>query len=129
MKYGNDVKYICEIQGKAEIEEKFGELKIIDVVLADERKLHILERRGKQDYELIMNNLVNTLQLFDELYIDYPKSKFVVCYVKKIQNNKNCVVFVRLSFSYNNFANSIIIAIMMSEKKLKKLARKRNKIA
>ena len=35
MKYGNDVKYVCEIQGKAEIEEKSGEPKNIDVVLKE----------------------------------------------------------------------------------------------
>ena len=74
-KYNDDVSFICKIRGLDAIEKEYGKLKNHDVVLTEERKQHILERRGKKDFDFIMKNLNNTLKRYDYLVDDGERNR------------------------------------------------------
>lgn len=69
-RYHKDVHYICKLSGIKKIEKVYGKLKNYDVVLTDERKKHIIERRGKDSLS-ILANLVNVIENYD--YILHQK--------------------------------------------------------
>ena len=115
IKYNSDVNFICKIRGKKEIEAEFGKLKNYDVVLTNERKEHIFSRRGKKDYDIIMENLESTLKYYQELYCDSKGNRKGVCFIKPISSNKYCAIMVSLSLSEKNRANSNITGIVFNE--------------
>ncbi len=128
-KYNSDVSFICKIRGIYEIEKEYGKLKNHDVVLTDERKQHILLRRGKKDYEVIMKNLSKTLKDYDYVYDDSRGSSKGVCYVKKLSDKRYCAIMTSLSLKKENQANSNITGILFNNENYKRYAKNRKMIA
>lgn len=128
-KYNDDVSFVCKIEGVEEIEKEYGKLKNYDVVLTDERRQHILERRGQKDFEIIMKNLKRTIKDYDEIFDDSNKDKKGICYVKKIDEDKYCTIHISLSLKNEDYANSQITGIIRNQKKYEKLKNKRKLVA
>lgn len=78
-RYHKDVHYICKLSGIKKIEKVYGKLKNYDVVLTDERKKHIIERRGK-DARKVLDNLSKTIKEYDYVFIG---NSGCIKYVKK----------------------------------------------
>lgn len=124
-KYNDDVSFICKIRGLDAIEKEYGKLKNHDVVLTDERKQHILERRGKKDFDIIMKHMSATLKRYDYLVDDGERNKKGVIYIKKIANDRHCAIFVSLSLSNAKYANSNITGIVLNDRNVERyLSRK-----
>lgn len=105
---------------------KFGK-KIItdDVVLTDERKLHIYEDHIK-DYETIINNIdrivLNPTEVLEDL-----KNKNTLFLIGKLEkNNLNVVVKLNTTNSKEHPKNSVMTAWIIRNKNLRKL-REKNK--
>lgn len=105
---------------------KFGK-KIItdDVVLTDERKLHIYEDHIK-DYETIINNMdrivLNPTEVLEDL-----KNKNTLFLIGKLEkNNLNVVVKLNTTNSKEHPKNSVMTAWIIRNKNLRKL-REKNK--
>ncbi len=118
-KYNDDVSFVCKIEGVEEIEKEYGKLKNYDVVLTDERRQHILERRGQKDFEIIMKNLKRTIKDYDEIFDDSNKDKKGICYVKKLDEDKYCTIHISLSLKNEDYANSQITGIIRNQKNMK----------
>ena len=127
--YRDDVIFICKIRGKEAIEKEYGLLKNFDIVLTEERRKHILERRGPKDYALIMKYLKSVLIDFDELYDDSRGNKTGVCFVKEVEDGKKCVIYVALSFQSEEFANSQITGMLLNEYNFVRFVKGRKSIA
>ncbi len=124
-KYNYDVKYITKIKGKGPIEKEFGKLKNDDIVLTDERKEHIRERR-KDDFDYIINNMKNTIDDYDYLLKDDDKK---VLFIKKIDDDKHYNnLAILLSLDDETRANSILTGIRIRERTLKSLLKSRKVI-
>lgn len=126
--YNDDVEFICKIRGREAIEAEFGELKNDDIVLTNERKAHILKRRGKHDYELIMKYMEVTLKEYDAMYDDSDKTRQGICYIKKINELKYCGIMVSLSLQKETRANSNITSIIFNQENYERYTRKRKLI-
>lgn len=127
-KYNDDVKFICKIRGVYAIEQEYGKLKNYDVVLTDERKKHILDRRGKKDFDIIMKNMDNTLKNYDEIYDNSNRDRKGVCYVKRIDSNQYCAIMVGLSLKDEKLANSEITGMLWRERSYKQFKNKNKSI-
>lgn len=114
--YNDDVMFICKIRGVEAIEKEYGKLKNYDVVLTDERKNHILERRGKKDFDIIMKYLKITLLDYDYILDDSRRNKKGIIYIKCINDEYFCAIFVALSLNNSEYANSHITGIVMNSK-------------
>lgn len=120
--YNKDVEYITKIKGKDKLESEFGQLKNNDIVLTNERKKHIKERR-KDDFDFVINHLNETLEDYDYLLKD---EKDKVIFVKGIKDGKyynNLAVL--LSLNDETKANSIITGMKLNEKNFNRLLKKR----
>lgn len=126
--YNDDVMFICKIRGVEAIEKEYGKLKNYDVILTEERRKHILVRRGIHDYKIIMDNLKDTLVNYDEIYDDSRGNKKGVCYIKKLYDNKYCSIYISLSLISEEFANSNITGILLNQKRVLRLKNKRKLI-
>ena len=126
--YRDDVIFICKIRGKEVIEKEYGLLKNLDIVLTEERRKHILERRGPKDYALIMKYLKSVLIDYDELYDDYRGNKTGVCYIKYLKDNQFCAIMVSLSLEKESRANSNITGIIFSDDSYKRYVKNRKLI-
>lgn len=121
-KYSKDVTYITKIKGKGPIEKEFGKLANDDIVLTDERKEHIKERR-KEDFDFIINNIEQTIDDYDYLLKDDDKK---VIFIKKVIDTKyNNYLVIYLSLKDESKANSIITGIKMNDNRVEKLVNKR----
>ena len=119
--YNKDVKYITKIAGQEALEKEYGELKNRDVVLTDERKDHIIERRGK-DADFVLNHIKDTIKNYD--YILKSDEKRAI-FIKKIADTKyhdNLVVY--LSLDDESKANSIITGMKFNDKQVEKVKKK-----
>lgn len=119
-KYNDDVKYITKIKGKGPIEDEFGKLANDDIVLTDERKEHIKERR-KDDFDFVMNNIEKTINDYDYLLKDSDRT---VMFVKMIDEHYNNLAVI-LSLNDAEIANSIITGMKISDKNLKRFLKSR----
>lgn len=110
-KYHKDVHYICKLSGIKKIEKVYGKLKNHDVVLTDERRHHIIERRGK-DSEEILDNLANIINNYDYIF---ASENDCVKYLKVSKNNYSLVI--KLSLNSKNEGNSILSAMKLNTKR------------
>lgn len=121
-KYNEDVKYITKIKGKGPIEKEFGKLANDDIVLTDERKEHINERR-KDDFDFIMDNMEETINDYDYLLKDDDKKVMFIKLIKEDKHYNNLAVI--LSLEDETRANSILTGMRIREKTLKSLLKSR----
>lgn len=117
-RYHKDVHYICKLSGIKKIEKVYGKLKNYDVVLTDERKKHIIERRGK-DSLFILANLVNVIENYDHIL---ASENNCIKYIKMSEDNYALVI--KLSLDNINEANSILSAMKINTKRAIKYASK-----
>lgn len=96
-----------------------------DIVLTDERKLHILENH-KKDYEMIIKNIDRVVLAPREILEDL-KNKDTLFFIDKLENN-NLNVIVRLNTNNNKKhpQNSVMTAWIIRNSNLRKL-REKNK--
>lgn len=115
--YNKDVEYITKIKGKDKLENEFGQLKNDDVVLTEERKRHIKERR-KDDFDFVMDHLNETLEDYDYLLKDDKDKAIFIKSVKDGKHYNNLVVL--LSLNDETKANSILTGIKINDKNMKR---------
>ena len=113
-KYNKDVHYICKLSGIKRIEKEYGKLKNYDVVLTDERKKHILIRRGG-DADDVLSNLVKTIKDYD-LILDAGGE--CIRFIRMNEDNYSYVI--KLSLNNNKEGNSIITGIKIKTRKVNK---------
>ena len=118
-KYNKDVHYICKLSGIKRIEKEYGKLKNYDVVLTNERKEHILDRRRNDGVDILIN-LKSSIENYDYLL---DAGDFSIRYIK-VNETKNYAYIVKLSINNKNKANSVISGIIIDSKKIKKYIRK-----
>ena len=114
-RYHKDVHYICKLSGIKKIEKVYGKLKNYDVVLTDERKKHIIERRGK-DARKVLDNLSKTIKEYDYVFIG---NSGCIKYVKKI--NDIYLLVVKLSLQNSNKGNSILTGMIVDKRRINRL--------
>lgn len=98
-----------------------------DVVLTDERKLHIYEDHIK-DYETIINNIdrivLNPTEVLEDL-----KNKDTLFLIGKLEkNNLNVVVKLKTTNTREHPKNSVMTAWIIRDKNLRKLRGKNKTI-
>ena len=94
-----------------------------DVILTDERKLHIYKKHFL-DFDIILNNLYKAVMNPDEI-LDDLKNENTLMYIYKLQqHNLNVVVKLNTVNSNKDLKNSIMTAWLIREKNLKKVRRK-----
>ena len=97
-----------------------------EIVLTEERKLHIYEEH-KKDYQLIMKNIKNGVLNPNEVLKD-NKNKDTLFFISKIdKNNLNVVIKLNTTNSEEHPNNSIMTAWLIRDSNLKKL-REKNEI-
>lgn len=115
--------------GKLDIKKlgKYGEKIVTDeVILTDERKIHIYENHTI-DYEIIINNVNKTVLQPSEIIEDL-KHKDTLFFIGKLDKNSlNVIIKLNTVNSTEHPQNSIMTAWIIRNSNLKKL-RKRNKI-
>lgn len=117
MNYSRDVNYITKISGQKALEKEYGELKNRDVVLTDERKNHIIERRGK-DANFVIGNIKETINNYDYILKDDDKKAIFIKKIKDTDHHNHLVVY--LSLKDKSKANSVITGIKMNDSKVRK---------
>lgn len=122
-KYNDDVSFICKIRGVSEIEKEYGKLKNQDVVLTDERKKHIKDRRGV-DADDVNRHIGDTIKQYDYIIVGGKNS---VRYIKSFSDTENYNVIIILSLNDSKYANSITTGMKISDKRLERYL-KSNKI-
>ncbi len=97
-----------------------------EIVLTEERKLHIYEEH-KKDYRLIMKNIKNGVLNPNEVLKD-NKNKDTLFFISKIdKNNLNVVIKLNTTNNEEHPNNSIMTAWLIRDSNLKKL-REKNEI-
>ncbi|MCI8620732.1 MAG: hypothetical protein HFJ50_02720 [Clostridia bacterium] len=97
-----------------------------EIVLTEERKLHIYEEH-KKDYQLIMENIKNGVLNPNEVLKD-NKNKDTLFFISKIdKNNLNVVIKLNTTNNEEHPNNSIMTAWLIRDSNLKKL-REKNEI-
>ena len=96
-----------------------------DVILTNERKLHILNKH-KNDYHIIINNINDTVLNPQEVLEDYKNvdTLFFLSYLKN--NNLNVVVKLNTINNKKHPQNSVMTAWIIRKRNLIKL-REKNK--
>lgn len=98
-----------------------------EVILTNERYFHIIERH-EEDFIIFSNILFQIIIEPDYVLEDY-KNKYTIMLIKKVDDNNNVNVIIRLAivedFIHNK--NSIMTMYRIREKNLKKLMEK-NKV-
>ena len=107
------------------LEKEFGKLSTDEIVLTEERELHI-KNRHPQDYEFFSEIGESALKEPDIVIKDTDNSETVFM-VKKIENsNLNVVVKLVLAGEKDGYKNSVMTAYRLREKNLEKLIKKHN---
>ena len=98
-----------------------------DVVLTDERKLHIFEDH-KKDYEKIINN-IDRVVLNPKEVLEDSKNKDTIFLIDKLErSNLNVVVRLNTTNSIEHPKNSVMTAWIIRDSNLKKLREKHKTI-
>lgn len=105
--------------------EKLGKYKLVteEVVLTNERKIHILEDHRK-DYQIIMNNIKRVVLNPREILEDIKNNDTLFFIDKLEKNNLNVVVKLNTTNNKRHPKNSIMTAWIIRDKNLKKLQQK-----
>ena len=94
-----------------------------DVILTDERKLHIYKNHNK-DYDVILNNLSKVVLNPSEILEDL-KNKDTLFFIDKLgKNNLNVVIKLNTTNNKKYPRNSIMTAWIIRNKNLRKLVEK-----
>lgn len=119
MKY----RLIGRLNSKEYIEKEFGELNTDEVIVMDERLIHI-QNRHLEDFELFEKYIKDVICFPDYIIKDH-KNENTVFMIKKIEDtNLNAVVKVNVDKHISTYKNSIITFYRMREKNLQKLLKK-----
>lgn len=119
-----ELHYIGKID-KDKIGEYSKKITTDDVILTDERKLHIFEDHEK-DYETIINN-IDRVVLNPKEVLEDCKNKDTLFLIDKLEkNNLNVVVKLNTTNNKEHPQNSVMTAWIIRDKNLRKL-RERNK--
>ena len=98
-----------------------------DVVLTDERTLHIFEDH-KKDYEKIINN-IDRVVLNPKEVLEDSKNKDTIFLIDKLErSNLNVVVKLNTTNSIEHPKNSVMTAWIIRDRNLKKLREKHKTI-
>ena len=120
-----ELHYIGKID-KTKLGEYGRKIVTDDVVLTDERKLHILEDHEK-DYETIINN-IDRVVLNPREVLEDSKNKDTLFLIDKLEkHNLNVVVRLNTTNNKKHPQNSVMTAWIIRDKNLRKL-REKNKI-
>ena len=123
-KEGKELHYIGKID-KNKIGEYSKKITTDDVILTDERKLHIFEDHEK-DYETIINN-IDRVVLNPKEVLEDCKNKDTLFLIDRLEkNNLNVVVKLNTTNNKEHPQNSVMTAWIIRDKNLRKL-RERNK--
>lgn len=96
-----------------------------DVILTDERRLHIFEKH-KKDYKIIINN-INKAVLNPKEVLEDCKNKNTLFFIKKLKNNNlNVIIKLNTTNDKEHPQNSIMTAWIIRDSNLKKI-REKNK--
>lgn len=117
------LQYIGKLD-KSKIGEYSKRIATDDVVLTDERKLHILEDHRKY-YETIINN-IDRVVLNQKEVLENVKNENTLFLINKLEkNNLNVVVKLNTTNSEEYPQNSVMTAWTIRDKNLKKLREKK----
>lgn len=116
--------YIGKID-KNKIGEYSNKIITDDIVLTDERKLHIYEKHTR-DFDTIMNN-IDRVAINPSEVLEDTKNKDTLFLIDKLdKNNLNVVVKLNTTNNRNHPKNSIMTAWIVRNRNLRKL-REKNK--
>lgn len=117
------VTFVGEISNQKLLELEFGTLATADVVLTDEREVHIVERHPA-DYALFCNHMRTVISEPDMILKD-AKNENTVFYIRQVENT-GLNVIIKLSLAENNDGrkNSIMTAYQIGQSSLKRLKKK-----
>ena len=98
-----------------------------EVILTNERYLHIIEGH-KEDF-MIYSNMLSQIIIEPNYILEDYKNQYTVMVIKKVENNNNINVIIRLAIEEDLIHNKNYIMAMyrIREKNLKKLMEK-NKV-
>lgn len=98
-----------------------------EVILTNERYLHIIEGH-KEDF-MIYSNMLSQIIIEPNYILEDYKNQYTVVVIKKVENNNNINVIIRLAIEEDliHNKNSIMTMYRIREKNLKKLMEK-NKV-
>lgn len=98
-----------------------------EVILTNERYLHIIEGH-KEDF-MIYSNMLSQIIIEPNYILEDYKNQYTVMVIKKVENNNNINVIIRLAIEEDliHNKNSIMTMYRVREKNLKKLMEK-NKV-
>jgi hypothetical protein len=113
-----EFQYICKLNTEY-LEDEFGKLSTNELILTDERDIHIKQRHEK-DYKIFHQCVTDIIEIPDLILKD-SKNKNTVFYIKYIEEtNINIVVRLSLETDNDTYKNSIITAYRLGEKTLKR---------
>ena len=121
---GNSVHYVGKID-RIKIGEYAKRIVTDNVILTNERKIHILEEH-RNDYEIIIKNIDRVILNPNEVLVD-SKNEDTLFFIDNLERN-NLIVVVKLNTTNNKDhpQNSVMTAWIVRDRNLKKL-RERNK--
>lgn len=125
---GGDVEFLCDLQAayKGHLEREFGELNTDEVVLTEERDVHIREHHP-QDYELFGRYRIQTIMEPDLILRD-NKNEDTVFMIRHLEStNLNVVLRLSVSAEDRERKNSIMTFFRIRNSNLEKLEEK-NKV-
>lgn len=94
-----------------------------DVILTEERKLHIYEDHNK-DYKIIINN-IDRVVLNPKEILEDKKNKDTLFFIDKLnQNSLNVIVRLNTTNNKKHPQNSVMTAWIIRDSNLKKLRQK-----
>lgn len=127
--YDDGTHYITKLPHEKKLEEKYGEIKNNDVIITNERILHIEERRDSKSFERIMNELRNVIKDCDSIYDDSDgRDNPGILVTKTYDDGKTIMLVVSLSTTCSKNANSVITGIMVGDQTVRRMAKKHKKI-
>lgn len=116
--------YIGKID-KNKIGEYSNKIITDDIVLTDERKLHIYEKHTR-DFDIIINN-IDRVAINPSEVLEDTKNKDTLFLIDKLdKNNLNVVIKLNTTNNRNHPKNSIMTAWIVRNRNLRKL-REKNK--
>lgn len=127
--YDKGTYYICKLPYRNVLEKEYGTIKNNDVVITNERILHIEERRDTKSYDRIMAELKNVIKQCDAIYDDSEdRNSPGILVSKSYEDGKTIMLVVSLNTTSSENACSVITGIMVGDKTIKRVTKKRKRI-
>ena len=115
----NKYRYIGKLNTEV-LEVEFGKLATDELILTDERDVHIKERHG-QDYILFHRCLYDVVKMPDLILKDSKNQNTVFCIKYIEETHLNIVVRLSLEVEGADRKNSVITSYQLGAKTLKRL--------